>query len=424
MDEIHVLGKGSLSGEIFIQGSKNAALPMMAASLMHRGLSVLRGCPKISDVFCMEEILKSLGAVTWWKDHDLYLDCENADKTEISDIYTGRMRSSVILLGAVLSRNKKCRIGYPGGCSIGKRPIDLHLMVLRSLGAEIHETEDYLDAECNRFYAKEIFFSKSSVGATQQAVLAATQADGISYLHNCAKEPEIFWLCRYLRMMGAMIEGEETGEIRIQGVSELGPGDYEIPPDRIVAGTYICAAAAARSEITLRNVPTEELEAFLEVYQKMGGQYEANSGTLEVNGKKAVRPVSLVETGTYPGFPTDLQAPLMAVLAGIPGQSVIRERIFDRRFGSAFQMNKMGADIRINGDMAVISGGRPLTGMQVQAGDLRGGAALIIAALIAEGETCIAEAGFINRGYEHICEDLQALGCRIWQSSSRGFGDL
>ena len=162
MDEIHVLGKGSLSGEIFIQGSKNAALPMMAASLMHRGLSVLRGCPKISDVFCMEEILKSLGAVTWWKDHDLYLDCENADKTEISDIYTGRMRSSVILLGAVLSRNKKCRIGYPGGCSIGKRPIDLHLMVLRSLGAEIHETEDYLDAECNRFYAKEIFFSKSS----------------------------------------------------------------------------------------------------------------------------------------------------------------------------------------------------------------------------------------------------------------------
>ena len=415
MDEIHVLGKGSLSGEIFIQGSKNAALPMMAASLMHRGLSVLRGCPKISDVFCMEEILKSLGAVTWWKDHDLYLDCENADKTEISDIYTGRMRSSVILLGAVLSRNKKCRIGYPGGCSIGKRPIDLHLMALRSLGAEIHETEDYLDAECNRFYAKEIFFSKSSVGATQQAVLAATQADGISYLHNCAKEPEVFWLCRYLRMMGAMIEGEETGEIRIQGVSELGPGDYEIPPDRIVAGTYICAAAAARSEITLQNVPTEELEAFLEVYQKMGGQYEANSGTLEVNGKNAVRPAVLVETEIYPGFPTDLQAPLMAVLTGAQGQSTIRENIFDRRFGSAFQMKKMGADISVSGNQAIIRGGKTLKGTQVQAGDLRGGAALLIAALMAEGETCVTGAGFISRGYEHICEDLRTLGCRIWQ---------
>ena len=424
LDEIHVMGKSSLSGEIFIQGSKNAALPMMAASLMHRGLSVLRGCPKISDVFCMEEILKSLGAVTWWKDHDLYLDCENADKTEISDVYTGRMRSSVILLGAILSRSKKCRIGYPGGCSIGKRPIDLHLMALRILGADIRETDDYLDAECEGFHGREIFFPKSSVGATQQAVLAAVQADGITHLYNCAREPEVFWLCRYLRSMGAMIEGEETGEVIIRGVRELGPGDYGIPPDRIVAGTYICAAAASRSGITLQNVPTEELKAFLEVYQKMGGQYEANGGTLEVNGKMAVRPVPLVETGTYPGFPTDLQAPLMAVLAGIPGRSVIREQIFDRRFGSAFQMNKMGADIMTDGDMAVIPGGRPLKGTRVKAGDLRGGAALIIAALMAEGETCITEAGFISRGYEHICEDLQALGCRIWQSSSRGFEDL
>lgn len=417
MDEIHVLGKSSLSGEIFIQGSKNAALPMMAASLMHRGLSVLRGCPKISDVFCMEEILKSLGAVTWWKDHDLYLDCMKADKTEIPEVYTGRMRSSVILLGAVLARNRKCRIGYPGGCVIGKRPIDLHLMVLRVLGADIRETDIYLEAECSRFKGGEIFFSRSSVGATQQAVLAAVTADGVTRIHNCAKEPEVFWLCRYLRSMGAVIEGEEKGEIKIRGIAELGPGDYRIPPDRIVAGTYLCAAAAARSEIVLRNVPKEELGAFLEVYQKMGGQYEGNSGTLRVNGKKTVRSVALVETETYPGFPTDLQAPLMAVLAGIQGQSVIRETIFERRFGCAFQINKMGADIVVDGDRAVIRGGRPLTGTQVQAGDLRGGAALIIAAIMAEGETCITEAGFISRGYEHICEDLQALGCRIWQSS-------
>ena len=416
MDEIHVMGRNSLSGEIFIQGSKNAALPMMAASLMHRGLSVLRGCPKISDVFCMEEILKSLGAAVWWEDHDLYLDCTQADGTEISDVYTGRMRSSVILLGAVLARNKKCRIGYPGGCIIGKRPIDLHLMALRTLGAEVRERKEWLEAECDRFYGKEIFFPKSSVGATQQAVLAAIQADGITRLHNCSREPEVFWLCRYLRTMGAVIEGEECGEICIHGVSELGPGNCQIPPDRIVAGTYLCAAAAARSEITLHNVPQKELGAFLKVYQKMGGQYEGNSGTLKVNGKTAVRPVELVETGIYPGFPTDLQAPLMAVLAGISGQSVIRERIFERRFGCAFQMNKMGADIIVSGDRAVISGVRELRGAQVQAGDLRGGAALVIAALAAEGETCITDAGFISRGYEHICEDLRALGCRIWQS--------
>lgn len=419
MDEIHVMGKYSLSGEVFIQGSKNAALPMMAASLMHRGLSILRGCPKISDVFCMEEILKSLGAVTWWEDHDLYLDCTGADKTEIPAVYTGRMRSSVILLGAVLARNRKCRIGYPGGCIIGKRPIDLHLMALRVLGAEIRETVADLEAECSRFHGGEIFFPKSSVGATQQAMLAAVLAEGETKLHNCAKEPEVFWLGRYLKSMGARIEGEETGEIYIRGVRELGPGNYRIPPDRIVAGTYLCAAAVTKSEITLRNVPEEELKAFLEVYQKIGGQYEVNSGTLKANGKKAVRPATLVETKEYPGFPTDLQAPLMAVLTGIPGRSVIREQIFDRRFGCAFQMNKMGADIEVSGDRAVIRGGRPLTGTVVEAGDLRGGAALIIAALMADGETCITQAEFISRGYEHICRDLQALGCEIWQPPVR-----
>ena len=418
MDEIHVAGKCSLKGEVTIQGSKNAALPMIAASLMHRGISVLRGCPKITDVFCMEKILESLGAVTWWEDHDLYLDCTMADGTRITPVWTGRMRSSVILLGAVLARNKKCRIGYPGGCIIGKRPIDLHLMALRGLGAEIRETASELDAECSGFHGGEISFAKSSVGATQQAMLAAVLAEGETILHNCAKEPEVFWLGRYLKSMGARIEGEETGEILIRGVRELGPGNYRIPPDRIVAGTYLCAAAASGSEILLRNVPVEELKAFLKVYEKIGGQYEVNSGTLRVNGKKALRSAGLIETYEYPGFPTDLQAPIMAVLTGIPGQSMIRERIFDRRFASAFQMNKMGADIEIRGSQAVIRGGKPLTGTTVEAGDLRGGAALIIAALMADGETCITQAELIGRGYEHICKDLQILGCKIWQSAS------
>lgn len=419
MDEIHVMGKCSLSGEIFIQGSKNAALPMMAASLMHRGLSVLKGCPKISDVFCMEEILRSLGAVTWWEDHDLYLDCTDADKTEIPEVYTGRMRSSVILLGAVLARNKRCRIGYPGGCIIGKRPIDLHLMALRTLGADICETVSGLEAECIRFRGGEIFFEKSSVGATQQAMLAAVLAQGETKLYNCAKEPEVFWLGRYLKSMGAVIEGEETGEIYIRGVRELGPGKYTIPPDRIVAGTYLCAAAAAKSEIVLRNVPEGELKAFLEVYQKIGGQYYGKSGTLKINGREACRPVPFVQTEIYPGFPTDLQAPLMAVLTGNPGESVIQEQIFEDRFGSACQMRKMGAHIEITGNRARITGGFPLRGTEVEAGDLRGGAALVLAALMAEGETCIRGAELIGRGYEHICEDLKALGCRIWQSGTR-----
>lgn len=413
MDEIHVTGKCSLSGELFIQGSKNAALPMIAASLMHRGISVLRGCPRISDVFCMEEILRSLGAATWWEDHDLYLDCSCADKTEISAVYTGRMRSSIILAGAVLARNRKCRIGYPGGCTIGKRPIDLHLMALRALGADIRENALGLDGECVRFTGQDIVFPKSSVGATQQAILASVLAKGVTHLYNCAKEPEVFWLCRYLKTMGALIEGEKTGEIMIRGVEELKDGDYRVPPDRIVAGTYLCAAAAAKSEIILRNVPVEELQAFLEVYRKIGGQYSGIGGKLLVNGKNVHSPVAFLETGVYPGFPTDLQSPLMAVLATVEGTSLIREAIFEDRYKAAPELVRMGADIRILGRDALIQGGKPLTGTFVRAQELRGGAALILAALVAAGTTVLEGYSFVRRGYEHICQDLEQLGAAV-----------
>lgn len=410
MDEIHVMGGSSLSGEISIQGSKNAALPMMAASLMHRGTSVLRGCPGISDVFCMEEILKSLGAVTRWKGHDLYLDCTDADQTEVSALFTGRMRSSVILLAAVLGRNKVCRIGYPGGCTIGKRPIDLHLMALKELGAEIEENSSYIYACCNGFRGTEIVFGKSSVGATQQAILAAVLAEGETILKNCAGEPEVVWLCRYLRSMGAEISGEGKPEIRIRGVRELSAGDFHIPPDRIVAGTYMCAAAVTKSEIRLRRVPLEEMKAFLDVYRKMGGQCRRVGGKLIVNGKNTGFPLELLETEVYPGFPTDLQSPAMAVLATIPGVSRIREKIFEDRYKTASWLCKMGAQIQIRDGVAVIYGGQPLTGCTVEAEELRGGAALVIAALAAQGITRIRGCCFIERGYEHICEDLTALG--------------
>ena len=419
LTEIHVVGGKSLAGNISIQGSKNAALPMMAAALMHRGLSILKKCPKISDVFCMEEILKNLGAATWWEDHDLYLDCTNADKTEIPGEFTRRMRSSVILLSAILARNHSCRMGYPGGCVIGKRPIDIHLMVLKKLGAVIREEKSGLKGKCIGFTGGYICFPRVSVGATQQAVMASVLAEGETVLENCAKEPEVVWLCRFLKSMGANIKGEGTKQIRICGVSRLESGNFVIPPDRIVAGTYICAAAVARSEITLSRVPVEEMKAFLEVYQKIGGQYYGKSGTLKINGREACRPVPLVQTEIYPGFPTDLQAPLMAVLTGNPGESVIQEQIFEDRFGSACQMRKMGAHIEITGNRARITGGFPLRGTEVEAGDLRGGAALVLTALMAEGETCIRGAELIGRGYEHICEDLKALGCRIWQSGTR-----
>lgn len=383
---------------------------MMAASLLHRGVSVLKGCPQIADVFCMEEILQRLGAVTWWEGHDLYMDCTDADKTEIPAVYTGKMRSSVVLLGAMLSRSGRGYLGYPGGCVIGKRPIDLHLMVLRSLGAEIEEKTLGIAASCKGFQGTSIVFPKRSVGATQQGVLAAVLARGETELLNCACEPEVKWLCVYLKSMGAVIQGEGTSRILITGMESLGAGNMRVPPDRIVAGTYICAAAITRGRVVLENPPEGELDAFLEVYRKMGGQYKGKSGKLIVDGTEIKNPVAFLETEVYPGFPTDLQSPLMAVLATIPGKSCIREQIFEDRYKVAEELVRMGAHIRTEGRDALIEGGYPLQGCKVYARELRGGAALILAALAAEGTTWVEGYSFIRRGYEHICQDLGISG--------------
>lgn len=410
MDDIRIAGGKPLHGTVTIQGSKNAALPMMAASLLHRGISVLKGCPQIADVFCMEEILKKLGARTWWEGNHLYLDCTHADKTEISGTDTGKMRSSVILLGALLGRSRKGRMGYPGGCVIGERPIDLHLSALRCMGAEIEEGRFFVAAVCEELKGAEITFSKKSVGATEQGILAAVLARGETCLKNCAREPEIQWLCRYLRGMGARITGDGGDCIQITGVEMLNAGNMQVPPDRIVAGTYLCACAATRGSITIENPPEGELDAFLEVYRKMGGQYHIKSGKLIADGTGICHSVPFLETEEYPGFPTDLQSPLVAVLATIPGESHIREMIFEDRYKAVYELNRMGAWITVAGKDAWIQGGHTLYGCTVYAQELRGGAALVLAALAAQGETTVRGYSFIRRGYEHICEDLRALG--------------
>ena len=410
MDEIHVIGGNCLKGSITVQGSKNTVLPIMAASLLQREICVLRGCPRILDVCYMEEILHILGVVTWWKGHDLYLDCSKVCGMEIASEYTGRMRCSVILLGALLGRNQRGVIGYPGGCVIGKRPIDLHLYALKSLGAIISEKNGKIQADCKKLKGQEINFPDRSVGATEQALLAAVLAEGETVLRNCAREPEITWLCRFLQKMGARIWHEKEGCIRVQGVTSLHGTEMLIPADRIVTGTYLCAAAASRGSVTVENAPEGEMEAFLEVYRKMGGQYHIFGGKLIVNGKKTGLPLALLETEVYPGFPTDLQSPVMAVLATIPGISRIREKIFEDRYKTAPWLNRMGARIEIKDGTAVIDGGFPLKGCTVEAQELRGGAALVIAALAADGTTRIRGCRFIERGYEHICEDLTALG--------------
>lgn len=409
MDVVRITGGKMLRGKVCVQGSKNAALPMIAAALLHKGISVLRGCPKLTDVFYMEKILHALGAVTWWEREDLYLDCTYADKTVIPEYLSQKMRSSVILMGAILARNKKVVIGYPGGCVIGARPIDLHLKVLREFGVSMEEDAVKLVGKCHSIQCGEIWFDQKSVGATEQGILTAVMANGKTVLHNCALEPEIVHLCHFLNYMGAKIQGQGTDTISIMGVTHLNGGDMKVPPDRIVAGTYFCAAAITRSEIEMENVPLEEMRAFLEVYRKIGGQYKGKSGKLRVSGRDVSFPVE-IKTETYPGFPTDLQSPMTAVLATIPGESHIQETIFEDRYKAASQLRRMGAEIKVEGSHEWIKGGKPLRGCELWAEELRGGAALVLAGLAAEGVTTVYGYHYVQRGYAHMMEELNALG--------------
>lgn len=413
MCDLIIKGGKPLSGEITVQGSKNAALPIIAASLLCDGISKLEGCPKISDVYHMEMILRKLGAITWWDKNTLYIDSCKVDGFEILEEYTKKMRSSFILLGVLLARNKKGIIGYPGGCVIGERPIDLHLKVLRKLGADIIEKSGMIYAKTEELKGTEIVFEKVSVGATEQGILASVMAKGKTILKNCSMEPEIIYLCKYLKSMGGIITGEGTPCIQIEGTSLKSGGKIKIPPDRIVAGTYICAAAATRGKITIRNAPMQEMEAFLKVYRKMGGQYEVHSGKLCVDSSQINQAVKDIETEKYPGFPTDMQSLIIAVLITISGDSHVQERIFEARYEAAKEMKKFGADVKIEGKDAWICGKENLHGAQILAKELRGAAALVIAALAVPEETRFTGYSYIERGYENLYEDLKKLGANI-----------
>ena len=419
MGRYRIEGGHRLEGRVRVQGSKNAVLPMMAASLLQKGTVILRHCPRIDDVRCMEEILRYTGARTWWQKGDLFLDCRDIVTGKIPGAYADKMRSSVFLLGGLLPRLGSAFVSYPGGCTIGQRPVDLHLSVLRALGAKLTETEEGISASAGRLRGCSHHFPKISVGATENGVLAAVLAEGETCLYNCAREPEILHLCRFLRRMGAVIQGEESGTIRIRGVSGLHSAEMEVPADRIAAGTYLLAGAAPRGEVALEGAPVAEIRSLLELYGKMGGQYEVKGGTLFTDSRGiGNRPVQ-VATGCYPGFPTDLQSPLAAVCATIEGISRIRETIFEDRYQAALELRKMGADISVRDGELQICGGR-LRGAALRAGDLRGGAALILAGLAASGVTQIENSCYVERGYEQIEKDLRQLGGAVrYEKTSR-----
>lgn len=409
MNQIRIEGFHRLNGEVKIQGSKNAALPMMAAAVLCKGKVVLHHCPDITDVHLMQKIINELGGSAFYKNHTMYLDCTKIEKSTIPEEEAKKMRSSIILMGSLLGRKKEVCVPWPGGCVIGKRPIDIHLSVLKQMGAEFIERDKRLIGKTDGLRGTRIVFPKSSVGATQNAVLAAVSAKGTTVLENCACEPEIQWLCRFLNKSGARIRQTAGRTIQIEGVNSLHAVEYDVPPDRIVAGTYLCASAITRSSIYLDGAPKEEMEAILSLYQKMGGQYEWIGGKLSLCSREIKAPIPCQKTEVYPGFPTDLQSPVLAVLSTIEGKSGLIETIFEDRFRVAEELKKMGADIRIDGAKAEIYGKR-LHGAEVEAQELRGGAALILAGLAAKGVTTVNHIEYVERGYEDICRDLSQLG--------------
>lgn len=418
MSSIEVIGGEQLKGELKIQGSKNAALPVIAATILNKGISVLKNCPKILDVFHMVQILEDLGCAVSWEDNTLIVDSRQASVTHVSEESVRKMRSSILYLGAVLGRFHEVTIAYPGGCSIGARPIDYHLNALKKLNVTqelIDEDEKIIYCHTDRIKGNDIFLEFPSVGATQNIILTAVYAEGTTRIYNAAREPEVVELCNYLIEAGARICGKGTAFIEIEGVKRLHDVEYSLPSDRIVAGTYMSAVVTAGGNVVFNDVPVDHMESTIRILRKTGCLIDIDGNRVRVVAKRRPNPIELIRTQPYPGFPTDMQSQLMSVLCKADGVSTIHEQIFEYRFHNVNELRKMGASIELDNESnkATIYGVKSLHGALVKAHDLRGGAALVIAGLAAEGTTVVTEADSIERGYEDICRDLGVLGAKL-----------
>ena len=413
MSQLLVRGGRSLTGEVAVQGAKNSVLPILAATLLTGGQVELRGCPRLRDVDASIRILKALGCGAHWEGDSLLADTAGLNSCTVSDILMREMRSSAIFLGAVLARCGEAKMSYPGGCELGPRPIDLHLAGLRDLGAEIQDSGGVLRCKASCLRGRELILSLPSVGATENLMLAACGAEGVTTIANAAREPEIVDLQEFLNACGAGVSGAGTSTVTIEGRRPLHGCAYQIMPDRIVAATYLCAAASAGGEIYLRNAREGQLATVAAALREAGCAIRTDQKGMRCICRERLRSVRPVRTAPYPGFPTDAQAVLMAALLRSRGATVFEETIFENRYRHVDELVRMGADIRVMGRVAVVTGAEVLHGAPVRCTDLRGGAALCVAALAAEGETSIAEIGHIDRGYECIERDLKTLGAEI-----------
>lgn len=416
MKEIIVRGGYPLHGQIAIGGSKNATLPMLAASLLCQGETILEGCPRIQDVESMRKLLCHVGCKVNCVGHTLHIGADEIRCTELKEEAVKEVRASVLFLGSLLSRFGKVSITYPGGCSIGKRPIDYHLSAFEKMGAKVSLTETTVLVEAKELQGAKISLPFPSVGATENILLAAVRAKGVTWIENAAREPEIVELCMFLRAMGAQIHGEGSSHIIISGVDKLEAVNYEVPYDRIVLATYGFIVAGTGGELTLTTNGSREITD-LEILTRIGCQVFYNKGSVIVTSKKRPKPISYIVTRPYPGFSTDMQSQLLATMCVAGGESMVEESVFENRFGAAKEMQKMGARIVIKGQRCYVYGVEHLQGAKVKIPDLRGGAALLEAALMAEGESVLSRAEILERGYENLIDNIQSVGGEIELSS-------
>lgn len=412
MNSLRLRGGRRLKGQVEISGSKNATLPIMAASLMSMGEVVLSGVPDLEDINVMSMALEILGAKVKREADVLVIDARTINNYELPESISRKMRASNLVMGALLGRFKRARVAYPGGCAIGVRPMDLHLKGLRNLGYELTEEYGFMEGKAQGIMGKEILLDFPSVGATENIIMAAALTPGITTIRNAAREPEISDLQNFLNGMGARITGAGLDTVQIEGVEKLGGVEYRVIPDRIEAGTFMAAAAISRGEVFLENVVLEHLQPLIAKLREIGVEVIPKNTGVRVIGNHKYRPTD-IKTMPYPGFPTDMQPQMMALFASIPGTSIIVETIFENRYMHVQELRRMGADIKLEGRIAIVKGKTALEGATVEATDLRAGAALILAALFAHEETVISKLEHIDRGYEKIHEKLENLGADI-----------
>ncbi len=416
LEKLIINGKRTLEGEIGIHGAKNAALPVLCASVLCDEKVILHNCPALSDVDNTIEILKFLGLSAKREESDVEIIPSKNIKNFIPEHFMSKMRSSIIFLGAILSRNGNARLCLPGGCELGPRPIDIHLNSFRKLGIDVREKFGAIDCKCKRITGTAINLPFPSVGATENIMLAAVKAKGRTVIHNAAREPEIKELELFLNKCGADISGAGGNSIVINGVERLHGCEHTILSDRIEASTYMAFAAVTGSNLMIKNVCTEHIEPVIFAFRESGCEVELGEDYIRINSPKSLNRVHHIKTLVYPGFPTDSVMPLMALCSVAKGTSVFEETIFQNRFKSADELNKLGAEIKVYDRLAIVEGVDSLYGTEVKATDLRGGAALICAGLAAEGTTTVSELHHIDRGYEKIENNLSLIGADIKRS--------